>query len=776
MPTKNGLIFQLAALALASLGVACSGGDGTLFNDQDRGGGGLDGDVGGVSALQVLAEPGLGTEVTIRARPLGVLNQPLDNVPVLFELAEGAPDGVSLRVTQPVSFGDTGALARLTFNEGVTSSAPITVSIFGREDEPGLSRTIIVASPVVQDEGEPPSANIRLVSSANTLPSDADLPGEGVTLTSIVTDLQNNLVSGATVIYSSCELGDDGNCLDQPTVVGGAGALQVTQAVTDASGVSRAVATTGGDIRNRRIRVFASPRSNPQAQASFDLVITGTSLSLNGPQRLANSSRARYTATLRDAGGFGIAGQTVGFFNAATSLDADDNLGLLESCASSGTPVQTLQTDANGEANYELVEPAADLVVLACALDDQVAAAVPVDVAETGLVLSYTDGSISERDIDFGECIPVDLQFAAADTSAIANQDLRLGITRGTIYSDGACTNPVTEAVTDENGAAQVFIASGGANGAGVATLTAEHDSGASAQINAEFVAIVPSRVDVVAEPATVEPGGSATIRAVVRDPDNNFVKNQIVRFNLEDSSGGVLSAPTAVTDSQGRAQISYTASSVASEKDSVIITASIDGQPQVPNDTATLTVGGNALRISLGTGNTIFEPTQTVYDYPFVAIVTDALGNPAPPETQFRLSIEVLQFQKGVYEYNGTVWVKIVSATCPNEDIDRDGILDPGEDVNGDGILTPGNVVSLPATADLDDRGIGEFVITYAQENANWIQVRLRAIASVTGSEFAETQVFFLEGLADDFNRADIDPPGNPSPYGVSNVCTDAE
>ena len=79
------------------------------------------------------------------------------------------------------------------------------------------------------------------------------------------------------------------------------------------------------------------------------------------------------------------------------------------------------------------------------------------------------------------------------------------------------------------------------------------------------------------------------------------------------------------------------------------------------------------------------------------------------------------------------------------------------------------------PATVELDERGIAEFNITYAQENANWIRVELRATASVSGSEFTETQIFRLEGSADDFSEEDVDPPGNPSPYGVTSSCFDS-
>src|SRR5690606_34266700 len=116
--------------------------------------------------------------------------------------------------------------------------------------------------------------------------------------------------------------------------------------------------------------------------------------------------------------------------------------------------------------------------------------------------------------------------------------------------------------------------------------------------------------------------------RAVVRDVANNLVKNANVSFVLTDVTGGSLSAGSAVTDSQGRASVVYTASDTTSAQNGVRIVATVNGI----DDEVFLTVGGQNLRIVLGTGNEIVESDDTTrYELPYTAIVSDAAGNPAP-------------------------------------------------------------------------------------------------------------------------------------------------
>ncbi|MEN8720661.1 MAG: hypothetical protein ABF296_10415 [Oceanococcaceae bacterium] len=749
--------------------------------------------------------------VDILARVLDPGRGVVDGAVVSFSYGGNQPAGAQLFAPKPVTSGPEGATATVVFPDGFTNSILVVATTTGRNGS-SASASLAVPSPIVVNEPEPDLEALRLISASNTLRSDADQVSEGVTLTAIATDNANNLVEGATVLFSSCEV-VQGNCIQSPDA-GGAGALFVSRSMTDASGSAEAILTTSGNVRNRVIRVTASSRRDPSISASFDVAVVGTAITLTGPAQLASNSSANFTATLRNSGGFVVSGEDVRFVRALRPanqpfIDVSDTQQLVQLCASEMS-IAIVETGPNGTATVNVSQPVQDFTLVACALQNSQAAAVNVMVAETGLTAAFT---VNPQQVEavFNACREVELRFTAVDTMAfpLVGQTINVGITRGGVFSDSGCQNIATSVLTssiDGNaGIATVYVDSGGVSGAGQATLSVSHVSGATDTLQLEFVADMPFRLDLSVEPATVPVNGMATIRAVVRDIDNNLVKNQFVSFNLQDPSGGSLNSATEQTDSQGRAEVTYTASSTTSGRDAVIITSSIDAFPGVQPDTVTLTVAGDALRISLGTGNTIIEPNETTYNAPFVAIVTDAQGNPAPPETVFRLSVRALHYFKGAYLFNGTVWVPMYTLNdqqpiqnppnlifplepvaqqndrCRNEDFDLDGILDflDGEDDdafggNLDMVLTPGNVVSVPVTVPLDDTGTAQFNLTYAQQFANWVEVELRVIASVSGTEFLETQVFTLPVAASDVNNEDVNPPGNPSPFGTGALCTD--
>ncbi len=66
--------------------------------------------------------------------------------------------------------------------------------------------------------------------------------------------------------------------------------------------------------------------------------------------------------------------------------------------------------------------------------------------------------------------------------------------------------------------------------------------SGVTAQLQVNFVATVPSQIDVQASPDTVETSGQSTITAIVRDAQDNLVEGQTVDFQLTDKTGGSIS------------------------------------------------------------------------------------------------------------------------------------------------------------------------------------------------------------------------------------------
>jgi hypothetical protein len=86
----------------------------------------------------------------------------------------------------------------------------------------------------------------------------------------------------------------------------------------------------------------------------------------------------------------------------------------------------------------------------------------------------------------------------------------------------------------------------------------------------------------------------------------------------------------------------------------------------------------------------------QSSYSKEFSVFVTDPDSNPVPnalvtfyaPSAKFS---DGRIFRKGFWNYDedNDIWFQVITATCPNEDVDGNGIFDEGEDSNKDGLLT---------------------------------------------------------------------------------------
>jgi hypothetical protein len=337
-----------------------------------------------------------------------------------------------------------------------------------------------------------------------------------------------------------------------------------------------------------------------------------------------------------------------------------------------------------------------------------------------------------------------------------------------------------------------------------VITAEAAEAGGPSGQINIEFIATDADSLILRADPTSLSvnlPGNTnqqSIITAVVRDAEDNLVKNKQVSFTLTDTSGGSIFPSSAITDSFGRASTVYTAGSTPSSQDGVIVVAQVVGTtgckptdpiPSGPCDQVVFTVAQRSLFVTLGTSHLLTAPTDTQYAKPYTVLVTDANSNPIANAT-VELNIYPTRYQKGFYTHFfdnlGLCigWGKFLSidpgfgfgddtdAACNNEDIDHNGILNPGEDTNNNGVLDPTNVAEVPTTVITDASGFGFFDVLYARE-FTWVEVELEARTTVAGSEGSSNVRFFLPGLVDDFRNCDVPPPGRVSPEGRAQTCS---
>lgn len=599
----------------------------------------------------------------------------------------------------------------------------------------------------------PVPASIKLIASSPSLPSSAVTsasPG-AVTLTAIVKDSNNNLLADIPVEFSSDPaLG---------TTCGEGGG--VTQGgSTNASGTAQSVLSTSGDQSNQVITVTANAGG---LSDSLNIPVTGTSVQVTGPSTLSSGASANYAIKLLDSAGNGIGNELV----------------IVTSSLGNGLSSANFKTDSSGliTVQYTGSNGGGDTLtaVAACATGQK-----SIQVSSKSLSFSAPAAN-SEIDFGFVQALTVQL------TPAVAGTTINFTTTRGTLSAPSAVTNG--------SGVATVNISqAAGANGAGGALVSATvNGENVSASLPVEFIAVSPTAIKLQANPGTVAVNTSAAITAEVRDADNNLVKNQRVNFSFEVGSDpvGDIVPGFAETDSQGRATVTYTASSTASAKDGVKIKGEVIDDSNNPigvDDTVALTVGAQSLRIVLGTGNTVdTSGGATIYRLPYSVLVTDAGGNPPVAGTKVSLVVEPIAYQKGVHVF-APPWSPVYfinSASkqppvsgfgCLNEDANRNGILDSGEDFNSNNNLDPGGVASVPASVSTDENGFAAFSITYQRDRAYWIQVRLTAIVTVAGTENREQQTFVLPGAASDFSSATVAPPGQISPYGTAANCAESE
>jgi cold shock CspA family protein len=270
-----------------------------------------------------------------------------------------------------------------------------------------------------------------------------------------------------------------------------------------------------------------------------------------------------------------------------------------------------------------------------------------------------------------------------------------------------------------------------------------------------------------------------------VRDANNNLVEGQTVNFLItQDPTGGSLSVASALTNVQGQATTVYTATNTTSASNGVVISATVAGT--AVTSSTSLTVGGETVFLSLGTGNTINEYSTTQYEYPYTVQAIDSAGNGVNNVT-VSFTVTSLGYYKGVEAWNGTFWSPRYStlstdpdayildgfAGCLSEDLLNNGIFIASEDYNGNGKLDPGLVVSTDVGSAVTANGGSAAVnLIYPKDHSYWVAVKLTATAIVSGNQNSASTSFILPGASADFSSQSVAPPGPSSPYGIASTC----
>jgi hypothetical protein len=578
-------------------------------------------------------------------------------------------------------------------------------------------------------------SSLTIQTSLPQIPSDSS---KAATITVLVRNASNNFVSGVTVGFAATS-----------------GGLTVTQATTDATGSAIATLSAAGDPTNRNITVTATVGAS---SAKIIIPVVGTTLTLTGPSSLVVGSSGTYNVTLADFSKSPITATTVTVASAGNTV----------------TPT-TITTDAAGSGTFQVTAAKAGAdTVTATALGQSASQALAVSNQ------SFTFTAPAANVLNpLNQSLGVTVHWTASG-APVVGQTVSFAATRGTLSA--------ASAVTDASGNASITVSS---TTAGPAIIAAS-GTGVTAQLPMTFEATVPSAIAIQASPDTIATQEQSTITAIVRDAAGNLVNNQSVAFKLTDVTGGSLSFATVVTDTEGVAQTVYTASGTPSTSNGVTVAATVQGTAITAS--TDLTVGGQTVFISLGTGNNISEnASKTQFQMPWVVQAVDSGGNPvnnvAITFTIHSSSRPYYAYAKGTYEVCGSSWVQYngtagcsmaggatnAPVVCLNEDINLTGVYEKSEDVNNNGKLDPGDVaVATPANLITASDGSGTFLVEYPEDHALWIQATLTATATVQGTQSSTEATFVLPMLASYLSNTTVEPPGFISPYGVASSCTD--
>jgi hypothetical protein len=667
-----------------------------------------------------------------------------------------APDGstatITVTATDKNNVAVTGAMVTFATSAGTlavtdgetNASGQATATLTAMGVTAGTMLTVTATS-----GGATGKTTVTVATTQQTLTLSTSLPqiaSNGSTtanLTATLLDANNNAVSGATVNFSA-----------------NSGVLTGAPVVTDVNGRAVVQLNAGnGSYQDRTITVSATSGSST---AQIQVAVVGTSLTITGPSNLVLGQSGTFTVALVDSGGAGIAGQTV----------------MLKSANGNTIPV-SVTTSSTGQATFTFtgVAGGADTIT-GTALGQSATASITVSAQSFAITAPAANAQIP-----IGTNSTVTAKWTDGSGNPVVGHTISFATTRGTVSA--------ATAVTGAGGTASITVSS---SSAGPATIQATTDTSVTTTVIVDFIATTPATISLQASPDVVGLSGQSTVSATVRDANDNLVPNQTVNFLLHDITQGSLSVASAQTNAQGQATAIYTATNTASATNGVQITATI--QNTAITAQTTLTVGGQAVFLSLGTGNTIVVYSPTQFLMPFTVQAVDASGNPVQ-NLLVTFSVRSLGYAKGAW-VKGSPWLQTISTLssdpdvfqlsgvngCQTEDTNGNGVLDPGEDYNGNGVLDPGSVantavltgtfggVVLNQSTTTGTDGTAGVSVLYPQDHAAWVAVEVTASATVQGTQSSTSTKFWLPMLASDISSATVSPPGQVSPYGVAATC----
>jgi len=516
------------------------------------------------------------------------------------------------------------------------------------------------------------------------------------------------------------------------------------------------VACGGGGGGNAGTSVIGGGSSGTATAADLSLVLTGGTN--NSGSSVSNGGTSTITAT-------------------ATAVDASRN-------ALAGIPV-TISVDSSA-----VVTPSGTQTNSSGVVTGQIG--IGADKSNRVVTVTATSGSLT-RTASFavtGASLTATLVPNIPTPGSTGNQiqyrlvDANSNAMVGQTITVTSSSLPTTTGTTDGSGAYTLTYTAPATAGSMDVTATAAGTSfPLTVQVQASSGAVPAVTTPVLSPSVSATPsvvGVNATgtanraeVRALFLGASNAGIQNIRVRFDLAgdaNSIGGTFSTGSNVvySNANGVASSAYVPGTRSSPTNGVTIRACWDysdfSASACPNQAVTqLTVADDALRVSIGTDELVGVPSSGTYTKDYTIVVVDSAGR-AKADVQITPALDLLGFYKGSYAWNGTAWVQTVINTgfpyvwdatngwvrqssgqfvCPNEDANRNGVLETStnsssEDINANGVLDPSGVsiVTVSTGGKTDSSGKAVVRIEYPRDRASWIDYKITITAAVAGTE----------------------------------------
>lgn len=542
------------------------------------------------------------------------------------------------------------------------------------------------------------------------------------------------------------------------------GQISASSVQTDTSGKASITFSTGLFEKTNQVVTVTAGTTNGK-QASIPIKIGGSKLEMSlSSTTLQIGEEQSVTLTVKDGSdapvyktevvleGKGILFSSVSGWDFATQPEATE----------SGSLKGSIFSDINGEVRFTVKGGASAVkgFLYALALGAEAKRDIEVVAAQSSLRITspagenitkniQANGLVSEIEVVTPYGNPVDFYTSLGTWEALSPA----GLANRTVAPDG-------------NGAAKLSLYS---QNAGVATITVfTKDGEAKERSHSVRIAMVSSAdrahtVELQASQDRIPPSvgvdlkNTATLYAKVKDDKGGVVAGAPVWFSLKDTTGGgeYIDPAVVYTNSAGEAQATFFAGSLVSSANGVGCVASVlknNGTPSTAEQR--VVISGEASSVSIARALLAKEHEDTAYDMPMSVLVTDAKGNPVKGQTVY-LSVWPKEYYIDGLDPDGKV---ISIGSYPNEDVNRNGILDPGEDAggnpaHGNGQLDPAasTAGTVPFSVVTDEHGLAQFSYIYQKMYAVWLGVEVSASTKVYGTETMSALSFVLPILEKD-------------------------